>query len=126
VVIISGCYSGDFARGPMARPNRIVLTAARNDRPSFGCGAGRTYTVYDQCLLGALRQSTDWRGTADATEACVTREETAMRETPSGPQRWFGGEVAALGLPQPGPAAGATPRPGGKPPAAGRGTKDPG
>jgi hypothetical protein len=118
VVIISGCYSGDFARAPMARPNRIVLTAARNDRPSFGCGAGRTYTVYDQCLLGAMRQSAEWRGVADRVAACVTREETAMGETPSGPQRFFGAEVAGLALPQPGQGGAAAPPPPGNPPPA--------
>ena len=36
VVVVSACYSGGFATGKMAKPNRIVLTAARNDRPSFG------------------------------------------------------------------------------------------
>ncbi len=54
VVVVSGCYTGGFAAGAMARPNRIILTAARRDRPSFGCEVGRTYTVYDQCLLAAL------------------------------------------------------------------------
>ena len=43
-------------RPPMARPNRIVLTAARADRPSFGCGADETYTFFDECLLHSLDQ----------------------------------------------------------------------
>src|SRR5262249_22448515 len=61
VVVISGCYSGSFASGAMAAPNRIVLTAARADRPSFGCAAERTYTVFDACLLGALPHAATWR-----------------------------------------------------------------
>src|SRR5271156_2201621 len=31
VVIVSACYSGSFAAGKMARPNRVILTAARGD-----------------------------------------------------------------------------------------------
>ena len=69
VVIISGCYSGAFATPPMAARNRIVLTAARADRPSFGCQADRTYTVYDECLLGVLPQSSSWRAAFDRTRA---------------------------------------------------------
>ena len=44
VVIVSACYSGQFAAAPMLRPNRIILTAAAADRSSFGCEAGATYT----------------------------------------------------------------------------------
>src|SRR6202035_5146813 len=47
VVIVSACYSGSFAAGKMARSNRIVLTAARGDRPSFGCQPHRTYNFFD-------------------------------------------------------------------------------
>ena len=31
VVIVSACYSGSFASGKMAKPNRVILTAARGD-----------------------------------------------------------------------------------------------
>jgi hypothetical protein len=48
VVIISSCYSGAFATGPMEAPRRIILTAARADRPSFGCQADRRYTFFDE------------------------------------------------------------------------------
>ena len=54
VVIVSACYTGDFAQPPMARPNRVLITAARADRPSFGCGAGRELTYFDGCLLKSL------------------------------------------------------------------------
>src|SRR5437763_1059994 len=50
VVIASGCYSGSFAAGPMPTPNRIILTAARADRPSFGCHDARPSTAFDACL----------------------------------------------------------------------------
>src|ERR1700760_2701642 len=57
VVIVSACYSGSFATGKMARSNRIILTAARGDRPSFGCQAHRIYNFFDECLLGVLPQA---------------------------------------------------------------------
>jgi hypothetical protein len=98
VVIVSSCYSGAFAAAPMAAPNRIILTASRADRPSFGCQADRTYTVFDQCLLETLPQATDWRGTFRDTVACVRREERATGEQPSVPQGWFGAALRRLPL----------------------------
>jgi hypothetical protein len=103
VVIMSACFSGSFARPPMTRPNRVVLTAARPDRTSFGCSAGRTYTAYDQCLLGAL--ATKHRGGVNLSVAyeliktCVTAEEWREHAVPSEPQAWFGPKVAGLDLP---------------------------
>ena len=96
VVIASGCYSGGFARAPMARPNRIILTAARPDRPSFGCGAGFIYTVYDQCLLGALDKAETWRDADARTRMCVAQAERALGFEASGPQAAFGAGVADM------------------------------
>jgi hypothetical protein len=100
VAIVSACYSGSFARPPMARPNRIVLTAARADRPSFGCGADETYTFFDQCLLGSLDHGSSWREVFTATRSCVERREVLEDEDPSMPQGWFGASVADLPLPR--------------------------
>ena len=41
VVIVSACFSGVFVPA-LYGPNRMVLTAARPDRTSFGCGADDT------------------------------------------------------------------------------------
>ena len=97
VVIVSSCYSGGFASGAMAKPNRIVLTASRRDRPSFGCQADRTYTFFDGCLLRALPKAVNWNGVFAATKGCVAREEHALGERPSEPQAYFG--LAAADLP---------------------------
>jgi hypothetical protein len=96
VVIVSGCYTGGFAAGPMAEPNRIILTAARRDRPSFGCQVERTYTVFDQCLIGALPQSANWQAVFSRTSRCVSRQEHARGELPSEPQAYFGSAVADM------------------------------
>jgi peptidase C13-like protein len=98
VVVVSSCYSGSFARGEMAAPNRIILTAARADRPSFGCAAERTYTDYDACLLGALPHATTWRGVFGETRDCVDRRERQEDDLPSHPQASFGAAVRNLPL----------------------------
>ena len=98
VVVVSGCYSGTFARGVMTKPNRIVLTAARADRPSFGCAAERTYTVYDSCLLGALPHATTWRGVFNEVRQCVETREQQLGALPSHPQASFGAAVRNLPL----------------------------
>ncbi len=99
VAIVSGCFSGNFARSPMRRPNRVILTAARADRASFGCGAGYTYTVFDKCLLQAIDQLSTWQGVYADVKACVSSEERRSDFVPSEPQAYFGPGVAGLRLP---------------------------
>jgi Peptidase C13 family len=96
VAIVSGCYTGAFARGAMARPNRIILTAARADRPSFGCQVRRRYTFFDQCLLAALPRAANWRRVSAATDRCVSRMERRLKARPSEPQAYFGAAAATL------------------------------
>lgn len=99
VIIVSSCYSGSFTRGSMTAPNRIILTAARADRPSFGCQADRTYTVFDECLLAALPRTRLWRGVFDASVGCVRQREAQLHVLPSEPQHFFGNIVRDLPLP---------------------------
>jgi hypothetical protein len=81
----------------MARPNRIILTAAAADRPSFGCGAGRELVYYDQCLLGALAtRPPTWPAAIAATNQCVSSLETREHVPPSDPQSSVGRGVARL------------------------------
>jgi hypothetical protein len=99
IVVVSSCFSGAFAKPPMARANRIVLTAARPDRPSFGCGAGYTYNTFDQCFLGSLDGAATWQIVFERTRGCVATRESVMRETPSEPQAYFGSAVGAMPAP---------------------------
>ena len=96
VVVVSACYSGGFVAGKMARPNRIILTAARRDRPSFGCQVHRTYNFFDECLLAVLPSSVTWRAAFDGAKGCVRQMEHALGARPSDPQAYFGGAVSAL------------------------------
>jgi hypothetical protein len=97
VVIASGCYSGVFAEGrSMPAPSRTILTAARDDRPSFGCNANLRFTIFDQCVLASLDRGIGWRDVMTATRACVRKNERAMGAGQSEPQLWVGAASASL------------------------------
>lgn len=98
VVIASGCFSGIFADGPpLVAANRVILTAARDDRSSFGCNANLEYTVFDRCILDSLVQGEVWQKVMDQTRACVSGNEWDMRvKYPSEPQLSVGTDVAGL------------------------------
>jgi hypothetical protein len=96
VVILSSCYSGAFTASVMRAENRIILTAARADRPSFGCQANRTYTVFDECLLAALPRALTWRAVYATSRDCVRAHERQLQMPPSQPQASFGAAVRDL------------------------------
>lgn len=94
VVVISACFSGVFVP-VLAGPNRMVVTAARSDRASFGCGAEEVYTYFDGCVLESLPASTRLDVLAEKARACVARRETEMgMAPPSEPQISIGAEIA--------------------------------
>lgn len=99
VVIVSACYSGVFAERGMQRPNRVILTAARRDRTSFGCSADNIMTVFDGCVLDAIRPGVVWREVASRARSCVTTEERRLRVLASEPQFVAGPNVQALASP---------------------------
>ena len=81
----------------MPAPNRVILTAARDDRPSFGCNADRTFTVFDQCVLASLDGGLRWQSVMDKARGCVADNEAALGvEAPSQPQISVGAEVSGL------------------------------
>jgi hypothetical protein len=93
VIVMSACFSGQFV--PMlAAGNRMVMTAAREDRTSFGCGDDDHYTFFDGCFLQALPQSGSFRDVALITQRCVGQLEAEMKvDYPSEPQIAYGKEV---------------------------------
>jgi hypothetical protein len=97
VVIASGCFSGIFAEVPGAASNRVVLTAARDDRPSFGCNAQQHFTVFDRCALENIETRLSWTVAMDRIRACVTQNETALHvDAPSEPQLSIGADEQDL------------------------------
>ena len=94
VAVISACYSGVFIAGA-ARSNRMILTAARPDRSSFGCGEKNKYPYFDACVLESLPRSQDFLELAVKARACVVRVETETgMAPPSEPQVSVGAEIA--------------------------------
>lgn len=94
VVVISACFSGVFIPA-LAGPDRMVVTAARPDRASFGCGEEETYTYFDGCILESLPKAVRFDVLAELARACVARRETEMGMTPpSEPQIFIGPQMA--------------------------------
>jgi len=77
VAIISACYSGVFVPA-LQGPHRIVFTAARQDRTSFGCGEENQYTFFDTCVLGQIDRAGSFPVLADKVKACVSAREAVM------------------------------------------------
>jgi hypothetical protein len=95
VIVMSACFSGIFVPA-LAGPDRMVFTAARPDRTSFGCGESDKYTFFDTCFLSSLPLSGDFVGLAQRTTSCVAaREKQEQIEYPSEPQLSVGPQVAA-------------------------------
>jgi len=99
VAIVSACFSGIFIGGVTEAPNRIILTAARDDRTSFGCGHEEQFTYFDGCMFKAWPDSQTWQALFLATATCVRRKEDALGFQHSEPQAYFGAAVKDLGLP---------------------------
>ena len=94
VVFVVACFSGVFVDA-LSGPNRFVMTAARPDRPSFGCGDNDHYTFFDDCWLRSVGGVGDFPGLANAVQACVSRKEKEINAYPSEPQLSIGASVAA-------------------------------
>lgn len=97
VVVLSGCYSGVYVDSLEKADERVILSAARRDRVSFGCSARDDLSVYDRCFLQNFKAERTWRSLADGVRQCVEREERSFGEVPSLPQTFLG-EAAADNL----------------------------
>lgn len=90
VIVVSACFSGVFIP-PLAGANRFVLTAARSDRTSFGCGQADRYTFFDECFLSSVAVTHDLRDLAIEARRCVAvRERKEKMSPPSDPQAAIG------------------------------------
>jgi Peptidase C13 family len=96
IVIMSACFSG-MSIPVLLNQNRMILTAARSDRTSFGCGEALQYTFFDQCFLESLPMSPNFPALADKTKECVAARETAeMATPPSEPQLYIGSAISGF------------------------------
>jgi hypothetical protein len=95
VVVVSACYSGGFVDA-LRDPQTLVITAARRDRTSFGCGAHSQITWFGEAFLTeALNQTTDLSGAFAIASRLIRERELAGGNTPSVPQIWTGSRIGA-------------------------------
>lgn len=93
IVVVSACYSGGFI--PALRdPHTMVITAARSDRTSFGCGSDSQITWFGKAFLTeALNQTTDFHDAYLRARTTIASWEKRDKETPSEPQFWAGTQI---------------------------------
>ena len=96
VIIISACYSGSLI-GDLRAPERIIITAARADRSSFGCAPDNRHTFFGEAELHAFGQQNRSLHQAFATiRDDVARMELGKRYQPSEPQVWVGANMTRI------------------------------
>lgn len=99
VVVFSACFSGEYMRKGIARPERIIITASDANHPSFGCSNNNTYTFFDQCFIDEWKKSTTWENLADGVKICVNNKEGLLKFSGSNPQVFLGRDMRELPLP---------------------------
>lgn len=86
IVVISACYSGGFV--PALRgPDTLVVTAARADRASFGCGSASEATYFGRAwLVDGLNRTTNFIAAYDIASGLIAQRERREDFEPSLPQ----------------------------------------
>lgn len=96
IAVISACFSGVFVPD-LGAANRMVMTAARPDRTSFGCGESNRYPFFDECFLQSTGSAHDFGGLANLVRSCVAaREVQEGVRPPSEPQVFIGPQLRPL------------------------------
>jgi Peptidase C13 family len=96
VIVVSACFSGSFI-DDIAAEDRLIITAARKDRTSFGCRDGAEWTEFGQSFFDlALRADADPRRAFPVAAADVARKELADGLTPSEPQISAGAAIGPI------------------------------
>ncbi len=95
VVVVNACYSGGFVP-PLRGPGTLVLTAARADRSSFGCGSDSDITYFGKAwLVNALNHTDNFVDAFKRASNDIATWEKQDKLTPSEPQIDIGSGIAA-------------------------------
>ena len=97
VVMVSACYSGQFIQ-PLRADNRIIMTAASAQRPSFGCSEAQEYTFWDGCVIDNFERSSTWENLYTNVKQCIAQKEQHLGYPASQPQAYFGKNMRGLAL----------------------------
>ena len=94
IAAISACYSGGFISA-LRSDTALVMTAARADRTSFGCGADSDITYFGRAYFAeALNQTADFAEAFAIASASLAVREQDEDQTPSEPQIANGALIA--------------------------------
>ncbi len=94
VLVVNACYSGGFVP-PLRGPGTLVLTAARADRSSFGCGSDSDITYFGRAwLVDALNHTDNFADAFKRASSEISRWERQDKLTPSEPQIDVGSGIA--------------------------------
>lgn len=86
VVIVNACYSGGFIP-PLKGAGTMIITAARADRSSFGCGSDSDITYFGRAfLVNGLNHSNSFVDVFKRARGEVSRWEARDEFKPSEPQ----------------------------------------
>ncbi len=95
VVVVNACYSGGFIP-PLAGDGTLVLTAARGDRSSFGCGSESEITYFGHAwLVDALSRSDNFVDAFAQAKTEIAQWERQDKLTPSESQSYVGKGIEA-------------------------------
>jgi hypothetical protein len=86
VLVVNACYSGGFVDA-LRDDSTMVITSAREDRTSFGCGSDSDITYFGKAFLAeALNATTSIPEAFAQAKKSVDAWETADKEEHSEPQ----------------------------------------
>jgi hypothetical protein len=94
VVVVNACYSGGFVP-TLHGDGTLVITAARADRSSFGCGSDSDITYFGRAwLVDALNRTPDFMEAFKQASGEIAQWEQKDKLTPSEPQMDVGSGIA--------------------------------
>ena len=95
IVVVSACYSGSFIDA-LEDEHTLVLTAARADRTSFGCGPDSELTYFGRHFFAeALARSHSFLSAFEEARETIAERESREGKTPSEPQKFVGTQIEA-------------------------------
>jgi len=96
VILLSACFSGSLL-SELKSEDRIIVTAARADRASFGCEPAAQHTYFGEAVLRSFGQrSRSLEQIVADIGTSVAAQERAHGETASEPQVYVGQHMTAF------------------------------
>lgn len=93
VIVVSACFSGGFI-DHLQDEHTLIMTAARRDRSSFGCGDAFDFTYFGQAYFDeALRRTYSFTDAFDIARKSIEAREKQEDITASEPQIFIGERI---------------------------------